>query len=173
MSVREGGISSVGRRVNTHGDEDVANGPKVVWETSRECSPFRAARPGSDDDNGTVELINEGTKLDVDAESGSAGCRCPARSVDALFNAPGGGIGRSYDGKDLPISTSFELKDPACRRVVLVLPRDFVGRDRAIGTLCCSVSNGEKDGGAEAGISSGLGLGILANGWGLATEGRR
>jgi hypothetical protein len=61
-----------------------------------------------------LEFINEGVRLDVDAESGSAGCRCPARSVViGVFTTAPNGTGKSYDGKDLPISTSFELNDPA------------------------------------------------------------
>lgn len=76
------------------------------------------------------------------------------------------GTGKSYDGKDLPISTSFELNDPAWRRVVLALPRDCVGRDLAIGTPCGGggALNGEYDGGAEEGKGSGL---VFGTGWGF------
>lgn len=83
-----------------------------------------------------------------------------------MTTAPNG-TGRSYDGKDLPISTSFELNDPAWRRVVLVLPSDCVGRDLAIGIPWGGGAlNGEYDGGAEEGRSSGLGFGTD---WGFTT----
>lgn len=48
--------------------------------------------------------------------------------LDPLATPPGGGEGSLFDGKLAPISTSFTLNDPACRRDVRNRPSDTEGR---------------------------------------------
>lgn len=64
------------------------------------------------------------------------------------------GSGSTYDGNIFPISTSLELKEPACLRIILVLslssPGDCAEWERSIG-----LGEWKKEDGWEAGEANG------------------
>lgn len=102
--------------------------PGVTAEVSDACDPWREwgffgveriADSSVDPDDGSPGKV-------VEAEEGVPGCdRNTGRKVGVCGMT-------SYDGSFLPSSTSFELKDPACRRAIRTRPAGCERFERGI-----------------------------------------
>lgn len=76
--------------------------------------------------------------------------------IDDASTTPAEKCGAStYDGNIFPISTSFKLNDPACRRDIRTPPVPWPEFERSRDPGCCAYPNGTDGiGGADAGAGT-------------------